>query len=528
MDYDAQGRIVESRTIGPDGKLQVKINYDYSTAHEVVTKTINTSYWPDGTSIQKVAQNTFDVSSNFLSEIIEDFNQSGKHVSGHELFHDPMTGIFRCFDWKVAQQKYVAIDCPASEESHAGPKEVRKITREEVLQHLAEARQAALAEQKSLRMKPKSPTTQEPSATVNKEVALILPARLRPGQKVSGRVVEDPDRFAGQPDLIVARVTLPMTSSGEPSRLSGWTIEWKPSEPEPADGAVSFVVPAKGGLKQFTIRQAGNPSISVSGAVPVSKAAGRSPSSSTGYESSPLCFKRDLCVVAGKFSGDSLNTFVSFDSFPAQIVAETDSAAYVDVPAYMNAGPATLIVAEGKKVEAIMMVVAELALAPNNEPIETGKDTVATVHVNTVQELSDDQWRYGIFPPSSVDRARALVPDFNPVQTVKRDRELREKQEKKDGMAKKDDKKEEAAGMVLVVVSNATPDIASMRDAKQQTFVLHLVPESFAMGDFKYAISVDGLKTGTYALKATAIPFLAPVKAQEFEAETPAAENSSH
>ncbi len=75
--------------------------------------------------------------------------------------------------------------------------------------------------------------------------------------------------------------------------------------------------------------------------------------------------------MAGKFSGDSLNTFVSFDSFPAQIVAETDSAAYVDVPAYMNAGPATLIVAEGKKVEAIMMVVAELALAPNNEPIET-------------------------------------------------------------------------------------------------------------------------------------------------------------
>ncbi len=67
-----------------------------------------------------------------------------------------MTGIFRCFDWNAAQQKHVAIDCPESEESHEGPKETPKITREEVLQHLAEARQAAQAEQKSLRISPRA------------------------------------------------------------------------------------------------------------------------------------------------------------------------------------------------------------------------------------------------------------------------------------------------------------------------------------------------------------------------------------
>ncbi len=35
MDYDAQGRIVESRTIGADGKLIVKIDYIYSARYEL-------------------------------------------------------------------------------------------------------------------------------------------------------------------------------------------------------------------------------------------------------------------------------------------------------------------------------------------------------------------------------------------------------------------------------------------------------------------------------------------------------------
>jgi YD repeat-containing protein len=52
VDYDARGRIVESRTIGADGKLLVRMVYHYSTDYEVVTKTTNISYWPDGKSVR--------------------------------------------------------------------------------------------------------------------------------------------------------------------------------------------------------------------------------------------------------------------------------------------------------------------------------------------------------------------------------------------------------------------------------------------------------------------------------------------
>jgi hypothetical protein len=145
--------------------------------------------------------------------------------------------------------------------------------------------------------------------------------------------------------------------------------------------------------------------------------------------------------------------------------------------------------------------------------------------VDGVTELSDDQWHYGVFPAGNLVKARALVPGFNPAKTVELERERREKQEKQDGLKKKGDKKEESAGMVLVVVNNVTPDVATMRGAKQHDFVSHLTPESFATGEFKCYIVLDASKTGTFALKATAIPFLAPVKAQEFEAEASTPKN---
>ncbi|MGC2112386.1 MAG: hypothetical protein WA655_22900, partial [Candidatus Korobacteraceae bacterium] len=230
-----------------------------------------------------------------------------------------------------------------------------------------------------------------------------------------------------------------------------------------------------------------------------------------------LCFKKHPCVVTGKFSGDSHNTFATFDSVPVNVIAESDRAVYLDVADGVGLGPATLIVAEGTRVEAMSMVVAELDLAPNHEAAQAGQDIVSTLRVDGAQELSDEQWRYEIYPASNLERARSLVPGFSPAKVVEQDREARERQGRRDGVAKADDKRDESAGMVLVVVRNATPEFISMRGSKQQRFVFHLTPDSFVMGEFKYNIAMDGVKDGTFALNVTAIPFLAPVKAQEFE-----------
>lgn len=512
FDYDAAGRIVESRTVGTDGRIQVKIDYSFNSRGET-DKQNEIHYWPDGKSTEKIVQHTYDENSNFTSEIIEDFDQSGKHVSGHKLFHDPMSGINRCFEWKAATQKYQVIDCPASEEAHEGPEVVRQITRAEVFQNLATARKAAEAEQKSRRMQRKNPTD-DTTATTTKEVAVVLPADLRPGQRISGSVVDDPDRFGGHPDLLLARVLLP--SAGDAFRLSDWTFELNGSVPQPADGPITFTVPVVNPLA-FTLRQTGDPSVAVGGKIDLPKPMLQKPPVTTGFESSALCFKQDLCTIAGPFTGDSHNTFVAFDKVPVKIIAQTANATIVDVPMEVVGGSATLIVDEGRKVAAMVMVVATLGLQPKHDVVQAGQNTGGAVVLENVGELADAQWRYGVFPSSSLERARALVPGFNPAKVVHQEHEQREKQEKHDGVRKPENKSEESAGMILLVVRNTTPDVLSLRGATQQSYIFHLVPDSFSMGDFKFLFTGDALKAGTFALKVNAIPFLAPIKAQMFE-----------
>lgn len=466
-----------------------------------------------------MATNSYDESANFRTEIVEDFDQSGKHVSGHRLFHDPMTGVYRCFDWNAAQQKYLAIDCPESEESHDGPKVVPKITRDEVMRDLAAARQTAQAGQPSPHPKPKD-LADAPAMVIKKEVGIVLPAAMRPGQRVSGSVVVDPDRFAGYPDLLVTRTALSVEAGGA-APLDGWTIELAGSPPQPADSAISFVVPAGVAAIEFALRQPDGLSAAVSQKVAIPRSSVEKGTVPQGYLAPALCFKRDLCPVAGSFTGDSHDIFASFGSFPARIIAETDTTVFVEVPTYIASGASTLIVADGTKVAAMRMVVAEFSLEPDHDQVEAGHDMSAALNVAGIEELGDQQWQYGVYPASNLQRARTLVPGINPAKVIEHERERREKQAKQDGLHKKEEKWEESAGMVLLSVRNLTPDVGAIRGGKQ-SLVFLLTPDSFQMGEFKYNLNVDAAKAGAVSLHATAIPFLAPVKAEIFEPEASA------
>lgn len=53
-DYNAAGKAIEMRTIGPDGKVQQKVDYEYPPGSYVAQQT-DTSYWPNG-QIRKVVR----------------------------------------------------------------------------------------------------------------------------------------------------------------------------------------------------------------------------------------------------------------------------------------------------------------------------------------------------------------------------------------------------------------------------------------------------------------------------------------
>ena len=102
---NAAGQVVESRTVDANGKVRSRNTVDYQAGY-YAPDTATTSYYADGKSVENSVKVTYDPSANFLSELVEQYDQSGKHVNGHKLLHDPVTGEFRCWKWDAETQKY--------------------------------------------------------------------------------------------------------------------------------------------------------------------------------------------------------------------------------------------------------------------------------------------------------------------------------------------------------------------------------------------------------------------------------------
>jgi hypothetical protein len=49
--------------------------------------------------------------------------------------------------------------------------------------------------------------------------------------------------------------------------------------------------------------------------------------------------------------------------------------------------------------------------------------------------------------------------------------------------------------------------------------VFHLTDDSFSRGEFKYDLLVEALKSGHFDIRGYVIPFLAPVRGQEFSSK---------
>ena len=115
----------------------------------------------------------------------------------------------------------------------------------------------------------------------------------------------------------------------------------------------------------------------------------------------------------------------------------------------------------------------------------------------------------GRFSGQQPGTCRTLVPGFKMPHEAKEEHEAREANEKKSGHDIKE-------GFLLVVAQDTAPDIASFHGAKNGQYVFELTSGSFKTGRFVYKFIAEASKDGTYGVKATLIPFLAPVAAQEF------------
>jgi len=488
--YDAAGHVVETRTVDMKGRLQGRVEHEYRPGF-FVPQEITTSYWPDGKTVRSVARVLYDENANFTGEVLGLFNEAGVQAGGSKLTHDPFTGIYRCSKWDPSAHVYQTTECPATEESEEAPKKAEGLTRNEAMNQLELARQARREEQRAQRTQRKSPI-QPPTTTGAKELSVILPAHLRPGERVSGSIVEDSQKYDEVQDLSVIRMKLPMQSQGEGATLAAWALEAPGEHSQRADGPITFTVP-RSSETTLTLRQVRNPARSVSYEVTVAKnSPPQKPSRPQTFEAPAVCLKGDLCPIRGPFGGDSAKTLVAFGSRPAPIVAETEDIAYLRVPDGVATGSTQLLVADGSQVAALPVDIAELRFTPARRELRAGETLLIHAVLSGPEELADQLWQAGVFPPAvSVEKAREAVPGFEPPKQGKE-------------------------GVILIVIRNPTREAVSFRGSTDQKFVFKLTPDSFTNGEFKYHFVVEAAKSASFAIQGTALPFLAPVRGQRY------------
>ncbi len=509
MDYNAAGQVTQQRTVAADGKLLQKVEYEHRPGYYVADQT-TTFYWPDG-KVRRITKNTYTATANFTGEFVQEFDDTGKQVSGHRLTHDPMTNVFTCQDWNAAAHSYKTAECPSGEESGGKSEEVKKFTYDEVMQHLDAARKKAGNRQVGGTNQPPVTTAGAPSG----EVGLVIPAGVHPGERVSGRVVANPAEYESMAGVTVTRIAAQLASEGPASALAGWTVQVPGDSPQPADGPIVFTVPRDGAALNVTLSQTGNSASSVSKQITFAPNPSKQPKAPKVFEAAALCVKGQLCTVRGPFSGDSSKTFAAFEDRPAIVVAETPQTAYLRIPDQTEPGPRPLFLAEGTKVVAFPTAVGEFSLYNGEKELKPGQTLVTFPIVDGPSDIAEGAWVPGNFPATTLDEARKLVPGF---QLPREDHEAREKREAQEKGESKDKREaeEKKGGTILVVVKNMTPEQVSMREFKDQMVVFHLNDESFSRGEFKYDLIVDALKPGHFDIRGYVFPFLAPIRGQEF------------
>ena len=486
-DYNAENKIVAMRTIDGGGNLQQKVAYEYLPGYYAAQQT-DTTYWPNG-KLRRVVHKSYDAGTNYTGELLQLFDEAGKQVAGHKLSRDPLTGIYRCAEWDPSRKNYRGVECPSGEDESGGPGPSKKFSYEEVKANLEAARNASIY--------------MPEAAEVHGQIAIVLPASIRPGERISGAVTTNPEEYSDNPELNRTVMTVPEAFG--PSRLSDWVVEVPGEKPQAADHAVTFVVPSGGNL-QITLRRRDNPGHAISATIDISAAKERN--SRKAFQSSPLCFRGSVCTVTGPFSGGSAKTFVAFEKQPARIVAETNSNAYIEVPASIEAGSHPLYITEGSNVIALPVIIADFSIANQHADLKAGEHAILTPTLTGPESLPKTAWRAGIFPETNLSLARRLVPGFKLAKhESKKDQESEPKERKEEG---------DQDGEILLVIKNLTPTETSMRGATNETLVFHLSAESFDHGEFKYNLALEAATAAAINLKTFAIPFLAPVAGQVF------------
>lgn len=312
-------------------------------------------------------------------------------------------------------------------------------------------------------------------------LGVVVPRHASPGERISGRLVSNPDDYKPIPGLIVVPVemNIPVDPSGKP-RLDEAYVDNGQGR-RPANSAFTATIPTDGsplGLSCGTGAQSKHIRLPIEGT-------SRPPVESGHYTTQPLVPDSGVSVVHGRFDGDSGNTEVSVNGVAATIVAESADEAYYSMPSQTADGRNRVLLKQDGKTFSWDVFQADVKINADRNTLREGESANVKVTVDALEQMPKSDWRRGN-PSDLYDTASA-------VRTA--------------------ESQGSAAGVIMLIVKNDSQDTVSMSPA--DNFSIPMTYAELSRGPKETDGTVTAREAGGFQIEASIVPLLADVPGTE-------------
>lgn len=325
-------------------------------------------------------------------------------------------------------------------------------------------------------------------------VGVVIPRDARPGDKISGSAVKDPEALNDVPALRV----IPL-ETGADVALSELAIDLGDGRKQRADGPLVVMVPRDADKIPVSVEKDGHTLAEKQ--VTLSEGGAVSPSASRpAYTMPSICPVDRVQAIRGPFAGDSTKTSIEVAHSHARILAESPRAAYFEIPDEVNPGTKQIKLREAGRTVSFEVDIVGIQLNADKLALHAGEDTNFTATVTGIKP-GTSHWRSS--SPSDLFDLAASPTAVAAPQTG-------------------------APGKIVLEIQNLSPEIVTMTDAAGGAVVKDLYPEDFADGTYTYHGYLHADQTGTFTLSAEAIPFVADQVGTQKAGPPLLAENTDH
>ena len=209
-------------------------------------------------------------------------------------------------------------------------------------------------------------------------LGVVVPRQARPGERISGRLVSNPDDYKDIPGLVVAPVemNIAVDAAGKP-RLDQAYLDNGYGK-SPASSSFTATVPTDGSPLSLTC---GTGAVSKRVRLPI-EAATNPPAASEHYTMQPIVPDSGVSVVHGHFDGDSRNTEISVDGVAAMVVAESSDAAYYVLPEQTADGRNRVLLKQDGKTVRWDVFQPDVEISADRSTLHQGESTQFKVTVD--------------------------------------------------------------------------------------------------------------------------------------------------